>query len=305
MPRIIETTDQPAIGLHDLTALLDEGHFDPRDEDCFASFGQALRQLAEDQNFLADLVVDELHRHCASQSSGNQYGPQVFMLHRADRYAIRANFWPALTDSVVAANGAQAFFYEVPHDHNFSFLTVGYTGPGYVSDYYDYDYDSVVGTPGEVAGLRFVERAQLHQGKTMLYRAHRDVHAQMPPQSLSVSINILEQSPSVPFRDQYKFDLERGTVDSILTNTPVEALLDLCAGLQNADGLDLLDNFAKRHPCDRIRYRALAAFASTRTSPDDRTAVFERGARGSNRHVAAMCTRTLQSSGSPVGVPTA
>ncbi|MEO0870417.1 MAG: transposase [Pseudomonadota bacterium] len=295
MPRLIETNPIPAITLEELVSRLDEGNFDPRDEDCFASFGQGLRQLAENEHFLADLVIAELERNCASQSSGNQYGPQVFMLHRGERYAIRANFWPALDDAVVENNGPAAFFYEVPHDHNFSFLTVGYSGPGYISDYYEYDYDSVLGVPGEQVALRFVERSQLHPGKTMLYRAHRDAHSQLPPESLSVSINILEQSASLPYRDQYQFDLERRSIDSILTNTPVEALLDLCAGLASAEGHDLLENFAHAHPCDRIRHRALVAFASMQSSPAERDAVFERGARGDNPYVARMSADALAS----------
>lgn len=293
MPRMIDTKCLPAIGLEDLIASLDEPGFDPRDEDCFASFGQRLRQLAENSDFLADLVVDELEENCSAQSTRNHYGPQVFMLHRAGRYAIRANFWPALTDAVVESNGAESFFYDVPHDHNFSFLTVGYSGPGYISDYYEYDYDSVLGMPGEKTGLRFIERSQLTPGKTMLYRAHRDVHSQLPPEALSVSLNILEQSASVPFRDQYRFDLKRQSVDSILTNTPVEALIDLCAALRSENGMDLLDSFARSHPCDRLRYRSLAALASAQHTHDARCNVFEQGAASSNRYVAAMSARAL------------
>ena len=299
MPRLIETTANSAISLEELVTRLDEGKFDPRDEECFASFGQSLRQLAENGDFLADLVVAELERNCSSQSSGNQYGPQVFMLHRGDRYAIRANFWPALDDAVVETNGSAAFFYDVPHDHNFSFLTVGYSGPGYISDYYEYDYDNVLGIPGEQVPLRFVERSQLYPGKTMLYRAHRDVHSQLPPEALSTSINILEQSASLPFRDQYQFDLERRSIDSVLTNTPVEALLDLCAGLQSVEGQDLLENFARAHPCDRIRYRALVAYASTWATPAERDDVFERAARGDNPYVARMSAQALASVRSP------
>ena len=53
------------------------------------------------------------------------------MLHRAsEKYFIRANFWPSERDSVFKASGNSPFFYHVPHDHNFSFLTVGYLGPG-------------------------------------------------------------------------------------------------------------------------------------------------------------------------------
>jgi cytochrome d ubiquinol oxidase subunit I len=56
----------------------------------------------------------------------NQYTTQVMMLNsRSKDFIIRANFWPALNDSVVKHSGTDPFFYGVPHDHNFSFLTVG------------------------------------------------------------------------------------------------------------------------------------------------------------------------------------
>ncbi len=68
------------------------------------------------------------------------------MLHRAsEKYFIRANFWPSPRDSVFKLSGTSPFFYGLPHDHNFSFLTVGYLGPGYWSEYYEYDYAAVTG----------------------------------------------------------------------------------------------------------------------------------------------------------------
>jgi hypothetical protein len=64
---------------------------------------------------------------------------------------LRANFWPAREDPVVRASGPAAFFYDLPHDHNFPFLTYGYLGPGYWSDYFEYDVDALAGVPGEDA----------------------------------------------------------------------------------------------------------------------------------------------------------
>ena len=42
----------------------------------------------------------------------------------------------------------------------------------------------------------------------MLYRAHKDIHLQLPADAMSVSLNIVETSHSIAFRDQYRFDLE-------------------------------------------------------------------------------------------------
>ena len=63
--------------------------------------------------------------------------------------------------------------------------------------------------PARTVDLRFVEKSRLEQGKVMLYRAHRDVHLQLPADEMSVSINIVETSHSSVFRDQYRFDVEQ------------------------------------------------------------------------------------------------
>ena len=193
VPRVIDAPTEERIELAELVERLETGGFDGQDEDNFASWGPELRKLANDRDFLADLMIAELKQRCEGQVRDNQYSAQVVMLHNSSRrFIIRANFWPALKDSVIRHSGTDPFFYGVPHDHNFSFLTVGYFGPGYWSDYYEYDYGEVVGVPGEEVDLRFVEKSRLEQGKVMLYRAHRDIHLQLPADEMSVSLNIVE-----------------------------------------------------------------------------------------------------------------
>jgi hypothetical protein len=181
----------------------------------------------------------------------------------------------------------------VPHDHNFSFLTVGYLGPGYWSDYYEYDYGEVVGFPGEAVDLRFVEKARLDEGKVMLYRAHKDIHLQLPADAMSVSLNIVEASHSSAFRDQYRFDLESGTIDGIMTRTSLEPMLALAAHFGGGEGEDLLTSFAAAHPSDRIRWCAMRARAAARPTLDARIAVFEEGARTDSLLVGGMARREI------------
>src|SRR3546814_20614025 len=83
----------------------------------------------------------------------------------------------AATDAVYAASGPAAFAYGLPHDHSFHFLTTGYWGPGYVSDDYDYDPESVDGRLGEPMAANFVGRSRLSGGWMILYRAHRGIHS--------------------------------------------------------------------------------------------------------------------------------
>ena len=290
MPLLIDTGTIEPIELGDLVEMLASEGFDPDDEASIAAFGPALGRLGQNRGFLGDLVIADLKRNCAGQVARNHYTAQVILLHAAPRFAIRANFWPALEDSVVVNSGTDPFFYGVPHDHNFSFLTVGYVGPGYWSDYYEYDYGEVTGFVGEPVALSFVERSRLAEGKVMLYRRFRDVHSQLPPDSLSVSLNVLAQSDRSDFCDQYRFDLERREVSGLVNTSSLEALVKLAVHLGGDNGRDLADTFASGHPSDRIRFAAIEAQASVEKDFDARLRIYEKAA-GWGGFVGAMAAR--------------
>jgi hypothetical protein len=295
MPRIISCPEKEApIALGALVAALNEERFDPADEESFAAAGPLLRRLAGNRDFLAEIAVAELKDRCARQALENRYSSQVIMLHRAsEKYFIRANFWPAERDSLFKASGNAPFFYHVPHDHNFSFLTVGYLGPGYWSDYYEYEFEDVAGLPGEKVDLRFVETSRLETGKVMLYRAHRDVHNQLPADEMSVSINIMHASPCLPFLNQYRFDVKTCEIVSILNRSSSEALLALAANHGGGNARDLVESFAAGHPCDRIRFAALRELAAAETDRDAGLERLGRGTHSTNDFVAAMSAHEL------------
>jgi hypothetical protein len=292
VPRLIPAETDARIELGDLVEMLEAGPFDPDDENVFASYGPALKMLANNRQFLGDFVIAELKRSRGEGFAPNQYGPQVIMLHAASkRFLIRANFWPAAGDSVVVNSGTAPFFYGLAHDHNFSFLTAGYLGPGYLSDYYEYDYGAVAGYAGEKVGLRFAGRSRLEQGMVMLYRAHRDVHLQLPADAMSVSLNVLGLSPGHEFRDQYRFDVARSEVAGILSSTALDPLIALAPHLGGEEGRELVETFAARHPSDRVRFAAVKAKAAAAGGPGERIAVFEQAARAPNLFVSAMARR--------------
>ncbi len=288
MPVVIDPGAGDAIGLDDLVDALDRHDFDVRCAESFATAGPLLARLGRNRDFLADLAIESLKARCADQVAGNAYTAQVFLLRPGNgRYLLRANFWPAADDAVVRASGTAPFFYNMPHDHNFSFLTVGYLGPGYWSDYYDYDVTGLSGVIGEDAGLRFVERSRLEPGKLMLYRARHDVHAQLPPDSFSVSLNILGYDRAQPWWDQYRFDTAAGTLSGVLTTAPSEALVALASQFGGCNGIDLARDFAMRHPSPRMRMTALTALASTEPDPAARFEIFVRATGDVDGYVAA------------------
>lgn len=294
MARVVACPDAPSLTLAEVVDALNGPHFDPADEDSLAAAAPLLKGLTANRDFLADIAVAELKDRCTRQSRENSYSPQVMMLHRAsEKYFIRANFWPGERDTLYKTSGASPFFYHVPHDHNFSFLTIGYLGPGYWSEYYEYDYEDVTGLPGEKVDLRFVEKAKLDQGKIMLYRAHRDVHNQLPADEMSVSINIMEASPSQPFFDQYRFDVKRCEIAGILTRTSSEALLALAANHDGGNARDLVESFAANHPSERIRFAALRELAAAEPDVDAELAVLSRGASAASRFIAEMSRQKM------------
>ena len=293
MPRVIEPGQTRTASLAETIEALTGTGFDPGDEASLLHAAGWLQRLALDPRFLADYILAELAERHTDDPFESGYGPQVMMLSppRGD-FFIRANIWPSANETMLRASGGASFVYGLPHDHNFDFLTVGYFGPGYWSDYYEYDYGAVAGARGEpVPSMHFVERSRLEPGKVMHYRAHRDIHAQHPPDALSVSLNIMHTAPARTWHDQYSFDLTDRTVGRIVSSRSSEAFLRIAAALGGEEGLDLAHRFAASHPSDAMRLCALGALAARESDPRARDAVWARGEGSGSRLVATEARR--------------
>lgn len=289
MPRVIDIADDRQATLAECTDALAAFGFNPEDENSLRHAAGWLRRLGNDQTFLGDILIEELAQRHREDGPDNAYGPQVMMLAPPNgQFFIRANIWPAADDYMVRASGGDAFVLGLPHDHNFNFLTLGYFGPGYWSDYYEYDYADVIGYRGEaVPSLKFIERSRLEQGKIMLYRAHLDVHAQGAADSLSVSLNIMHTTGAQGWLDQYRFDLERGEIGGIVSPGPSEAFLKVAVALGSDEALDLAHRFARQHPSDRLRLAAWDALAGREAELVGRDALW-REAEGAGSRLVAM-----------------
>lgn len=252
MPRVLNPVGCRPLSLPDAIARLDGSGFDPSDEASLCHAAGVLAGLAANRTFLGDLLIEEIAENRNGEETA--YGPQAIMLSPArNGYFLRANIWPSRDDPAFQASGAASFVYGLAHDHNFDFLTVGYFGPGYISDYWEYDYESVAGEPGEKVDLRFVERSQLSQGRVLHYRAHRDVHCQHPPRSLSVSLNICAASPAQGWFEQYKFDTNEGRIAGVLNPSANEVLLRMGLALGSESARELASALAHHHPSAALR----------------------------------------------------
>lgn len=291
MPRVIDLTDDRSCDLADCVAALHQRGFDPEDESSLMHAAGWLCRLGNNRDFLAAMLLNELKARHRADDAASSYGPQVVMLSPVGgEFFLRANIWPSLDEHMVRASGSGAFVYGLPHDHNFYFLTLGYFGPGYWSDYYEYDFEAVAGAVGEAAGLRFVERSRLEQGKLMLYRAHLDVHAQIPPDALSVSVNIMHAGGAQGWLDQYSFDTDRNVISGVLGQGASGAFLRLAVGLGSAEARDLADRFARHHPSDRMRLTALEAQAGV-LSAEERDQLWRRAEGSGSRLVRLEAAR--------------
>ncbi|WP_082701212.1 hypothetical protein [Erythrobacter sp. YT30] len=268
---------QSSCSLEQCISALEELHFDPTDPDGVLEASAWLAKLTANRSFLADILIAKLaSREDNSIASG--YGPQAIVLSpvRGNMF-LRANIWPAEHDLCFKNSGAENFVYGIPHDHNFSFLTSGYLGPGYRSDHFEYEYEDVKGLPGEAVEMHYTGRTALGEGHIQLYRAHRDVHSQLPPESLSVSLNIMHVDPSQCWFDQYGFDLERREISRVLSPNASEVFLRVAVASGADDALDFAEWVGDTHPSERLRLASFEARAAVYQTPEARDALWREG----------------------------
>jgi len=288
MPRLIALADDAAIGLEQCCDALATHNFDPTDEESLLAGARLLRQLGNNPSFLGDLIVAELAARHRELQPSNGYGPQAILLGRpagAD-CLLRANIWPGESEAMLRASSSDAFLYGVPHNHNFHFLTLGYFGPGYWSDNYELDYGAAAGFIGEAVALTHTGKYRLEPGRIQLYRADIDVHAQLPADALSVSVNILHTSPAQPWFDQYLIDPEQGTIRAILNHGASDAFIRIAVALGGAEAIDLAHRFGHTHPSDRLRLHAWDALAAIAEDDAARDALWAEAERAGSRMLA-------------------
>lgn len=242
--------------------------------DSVAASAPKLRALANDRA----LVIRELNRRVADYlSDGALPSAQALLLGKGDGFFVRANIWPAIADMASGRAYQDQFAYNLAHDHNFSFMTVNYLGPGYETEIYEYDYNKVEGFVGESVDLRFIEKVRFGTGMAMLYRANRDVHVQYAPTELTITLNLMIADSDFRLRDQYYFDLASRSIAGYPNELPAtsrSALLQLAGYIGDGNTQALLSDLATRHPCRRTRLTAFAAWA--RQQPDRAASIWEK-----------------------------
>jgi hypothetical protein len=268
----LEADTQEVIGLEECIRRL-AALGDLSDRDNVTAAAAHLRRLANNKRFLVELVNCELHEieDLESYQRDNVFPQQVIDLGGGDGFRLRANLWPPGDKEHPAEWERNLFAYHRPHDHDSDFMTIGYWGPGYETEIYEYDPEKVIGYAGEPVELRFLERTRLTEGKIMFYRANRDIHTQLPPDEFSISINLLIARPGQGLAgNQFWFDVEKGVIQAPIDRITLTSSIFSCrlaAFLGDSSRLPPLQRITQQHQNAQVRaqaYRSLVQLDPTR-----------------------------------------
>jgi hypothetical protein len=262
----LDVQTERQIELDDLVARL-ERELDPRDDETLLALAPELAALANHPTFLGDFIARELASPDTFQR-GVAYTGRSFVLAKGKTFLVRANLWDPLdvqpNDRESPDLRRRIGMYDLLHDHDFSFLTVGYFGPGYETALYQCDPERIAGYIGEEVALESLGRHVLTPHSLLYFQRRRHVHEQGTPRTPSISINAMALDPHTPFVSQYYFDGATRRIVA-MTSDPFHGRLLLCdvaAVLGDARACGPLRSIARSHGSPGLRARAHSALAT-------------------------------------------
>lgn len=296
MPIILETRPSGSLSVEDFIAYV-ENDVSLESPEALAQASDRFAMLASDADLVARLFNERIKR-CLDGDQGARYTPQSVAFGQGKGFFLRANIWtPLRITGSFRSQEERVFSYRNTHDHNFTFMTVGYFGGGYETDLFEYDPSKVRGFVGERVELVPLGRERLHPGRVMVFRESVDVHKQFPPDELSISLNLMVMKPDGLVADQYEFDLASSTIRCMpnFSQLPLRASAIALAGqLANADTIDILEDLVVDAPCRRVREAATIACARLQASAALRVAIIEKAACDRDEVVRHVARRALQ-----------
>ncbi len=231
----------------------------PRDIDSVEASASLLRRLGNNQSFVVEFLNAQLKLWPANALPF--YSVQSSILAAEGPFSVRLNIWPTISEEGrMRKTQANLYSYFDTHDHNFTFMTVGYFGPGYGTRIYEYDPEGVVGYIGEKVEIRLLEETTLPVGKVMLYRPSRDIHTQLPPVDFSMSLNLMVSDPQrASLTDQYYFNVESSTISAYVESHSSKRVsqVRMMQFVGDDNSVDILWTLAQEHPCNRTRLTAM------------------------------------------------
>jgi hypothetical protein len=234
-----------------------EKEVDPRAPQTLMALADPLYRLAQDKGLLQKYINLGLSNW--KRGYFHFYSPQSCQIASLGDFVIRINLWPLLpADPRRRAILADILSYFDYHDHNFSFITANYFGPGYETRLYCYERANMIGFPSEKVELESLGTHCLDDKTVMLYEEFHDVHTQLPPASLSASINLMLAGKGSGLTNQHFFDPEHGRILGYVgsfSHKRVNAL-GFARHFHDEETLMLLHEILESHECSRTRVEA-------------------------------------------------
>jgi hypothetical protein len=244
---------------------------DPSDDDSVMAASSRLAELNNNKSF----VIEKINAEISSLAEGRppEYESAQGTIHgqRISKWGqlfVRTVIWTPPLSNDPRARALQDFTlsFVTPHNHNFALLTAGYFGPGYTTEIYECDPENIEGYAGEDIELRYLETTKLEENKLLYFRPFKDVHAQLHPESVSISLNLIAQVPHIHLTEQYEFDSRQKKIVGLLKGNPVPSLLTPFKILSLLGGdersVDLVEEIMRKHVNPHVRSRALVTLAS-------------------------------------------
>jgi hypothetical protein len=200
------------ISLEEFTARCDHS-LRPGNESSIAALAPDFAAFARNKSEFANYFCNEIATGAYApkfDTIGTSYSDQCSIIARREGYYIRVASW----DRPISRGGDKLwderyFSYDFAHHHNFTLLTVGLLGPGYVTENFWLDTTPRDLLPNERVTIERRQDQMLAEGSVLMYRQWHDIHIQRPPAAFSLSLNLIVDGPPMP---QYCFDVHEGKV---------------------------------------------------------------------------------------------
>ena len=231
----------------------------PDDLDSIADSAELLKKLSNNLTFVTEMFNSQLK--FLPKNLLAFYSSQSAILGVEGDASVRLNIWPLLSEDPRRKKiECERYSYHDAHDHNFTFMTVGYYGPGYSTKLYEYDPKDVIGHIGEPVDISFLEETTLPKGKVMLYRPSKDIHTQIPPTEFSLSLNLMfNQKEMTALTHQYYFDIDKSCISGYVESFSSKRVscIEMLKLVGNENSVDILWDIVNKHPCNRTRLSAI------------------------------------------------
>lgn len=223
-----------------------------------ALIGQAglLAGLYDNRDFLVRELMSRLEAMWDKDYRATATSQTVNLGDLGNGHYLRMVFWPSRADEFFERCDNSVFYYGRPHDHNFSFLTLGYDGPGYESDYFQINEPTDKWYPGRQVTLTPTGRDRLKPGQVMCYRRHIDVHSQLPPSENSISVNIMGVATRGSGANQFIFDENCGSVQQVMQNRFNPIIFDMAAAFDSGQTEEFASTIAAQTDDEYVKFYA-------------------------------------------------